>query len=589
MVYPNEVQKTVRIAKGAVSMRRYRWNCVETPEESKVAQLKDELNLGDITASVLVQRGLDTFDKAKQYFLPAQDQLHDPFLMKDMDKAVERLNQALNNNQRILVYGDYDVDGTTSVALVYAFLSNFTNNLDYYIPDRYKEGYGISTTGIDFAKEHGFDLIIALDCGIKAADKIDYANEKGIDFIICDHHLPPEELPKAAAVLDPKRIDCEYPFKELSGCGVGFKLMQALASHTGEYVEMLDSLFDFLAVSVAADLVEVTGENRVFVSFGLKQLNGDNIRPGLQALINRASVRNELTVRDLVFGIGPRINAAGRIASGKTAVKLLVSQSQKEAEELGSFINESNDTRRDLDRSNTAEALMELENEAVEDDKKSTVVYNENWHKGVVGIVASRLIESHYRPTIVLTNSGEENMACGSARSVEGFDVHHAIEQCQDLLEQFGGHKYAAGLTLPINNIEAFKSKFETVVSSSITEEQLVPEIVIDQEIQLSQITHNFVNILKRMEPFGPGNMQPVFCAKAVVDSGYASNRNGHLKCRFSDSESSQIYFDAIGFNLGHHLDLVKSGEVNIAFHIEENHFRGVTSIQLKLKDIQPA
>lgn len=561
-----------------------------TGSSETIQNLAGELNIHPILAQLLVQRGVNTFDEAKHFFRPSMSDLHDPFLMKDMDKAVERISTAILNKEKILVYGDYDVDGTTAVSLVYTFLHNQYVNVEYYIPDRYKEGYGISLQGIDYAKENGCNLIIALDCGIKSIDKIEYANKLGVDFIICDHHRPGSELPNAVAVLDPKRADCEYPYKELSGCGVGFKLIQAIAQQKGILFEDLNQYLDLVAVSIAADIVPITGENRILAYFGLKLLN-ENPRPGFKAILDLSNFKkDEITVNDVVFLIAPRINAAGRIESGKSAVELLVSKNDNVAGLLGDGINEHNLKRKDLDSSITEHALQLIEESEDHKYRKSTVLYNSAWHKGVIGIVASRLTEKYYRPTIVLTKSNDENnMVSGSARSVKDFDVYNAIESCSDLLEQFGGHMYAAGLTMKEENVQEFIERFEEVVSSTIEDRMLVREVEIDAELNLNDINQKFFNILKQFAPFGPGNMSPNFKSSKVRDNGRGKVvGNNHLKLTLVQHEDYQSTFDAIAFQLGHHHPQVEQqDDFEIVYHIEENNFNNRTTLQLNIKDLK--
>jgi len=555
-----------------------------------IQKLAVELSIHPILAQLLVQRGVTTFDEAKHFFRPSLSDLHDPFLMKDMDKAVERISNAILNKEKILVYGDYDVDGTTAVSLVYTFLHNQYVNVGYYIPDRYKEGYGISIQGIDYAKENGYNLIIALDCGIKSIDKIDYANTLGVDFIICDHHRPGNELPAAVAVLDPKRSDCEYPYKELSGCGVGFKLIQAIAQQKGIPFDDLEQYLDLVAVSIAADIVPITGENRILAHYGLKLLNR-NPRPGFKAILDLSNFKkDEITVNDVVFLIAPRINAAGRIESGEKAVELLVSKNDNVAGLLGDGINEHNLKRKDLDQSITEHALQLIEDNEEHQYRKSTVLYNSAWHKGVIGIVASRLTEKYYRPTIVLTKSNEHNnMVSGSARSVKDFDVYNAIESCSDLLEQFGGHMYAAGLTMKEENVEAFIARFEEVVASTIEDRMLVREVEIDAELNLMDITPKFFNILKQFAPFGPGNMSPIFKSSNVRDNGRGKVvGNNHLKLTLVQNNDYQSTFDGIAFQLGHHHPQVEQQDVfEIVYHLEENNFNNRTTLQLNIKDLK--
>ncbi len=565
----------------------FRWEIKEKADEQKVKELSEQLNNLDFSlTTILIQRGIDTFEKAKDFFRPSLEQNHDPFLMKDMNNAVNRLNKAIENNEKVLIYGDYDVDGTTSVALVYSYLKNFYANIEYYIPDRYTEGYGVSYQGIDYASENDFKLIISLDCGIKAIEKVAYASEKGIDFIICDHHRPGNDIPQAIAVLDPKREDCEYPYKELSGCGVGFKLMQAWTKSNEKDEQFLFQYLDLLAVSTCADIVPITGENRVFVYYGLKQIN-ENPRLGIKTMIELAGLKKELTVMDVVFTIAPRINAAGRIESGRKAVEMLVEENHEKSKAFGGNINEMNTDRKDLDREITAEALrMIAENTALQ-NKKTTVLFQENWHKGVIGIVASRLIETHYRPTIILTESNGK--ATGSARSVSGFDVYNAIDACSDLLEQFGGHKYAAGLTMKLENLDAFIEKFEEVVTEQIEEHMLTPQINIDAELKLDQINDSFYKILKQFAPTGPGNMRPVFMSENVFCT--ANSRTvgeNHLKMEVFQEENPDLKFSCIGFNLGQQLDEIAEGvPFSMVYNIEENTWNGITTIQLNVKDLK--
>jgi single-stranded-DNA-specific exonuclease len=545
-------------------------------------------------ANLLVQREVKTFDEAKKFFRPSLDDLHDPFLMKDMDKAITRIETAIKNNEKVLVYGDYDVDGTTAVALVYSFFKKHHPNkedenssfIDFYIPDRYAEGYGISFTGIDFAKENNFTLIIALDCGIKAIDKIVYANERKIDFIICDHHRPGEELPDAVAVLDPKRSDCTYPFDELCGCGVGFKLIQAFSLKNNIPFEELYEYLDLTAISIASDLVPVVDENRTLSYFGLKQIN-EKPRKGIKAIFELANVKREITVNELVFIVGPRINAAGRIKTGRDAVDLLISDCVDSAKVSGQNINITNTERRALDVDITAHALSMIEEDTEMALRKSTVLYHPDWHKGVVGIVASRMIEKHYRPTIILTESNGK--ATGSARSVKDFDVYNAIEACADLLEQFGGHKYAAGLTLKLENVEAFQQRFEEVVSATIEEYMLVPEIEIDAELELKNITPKFFRVLKQFAPFGPGNMSPLFITKNIMDKGYVRIvGSNHLKMDLQPAQNARASFPAIAFGQANHFDDVLRRKIFTAVYaIEENEYNGTTSLQLNIKDMK--
>lgn len=563
--------------------RNKRW-VVKEIDTALARTLQDELKLNPVLARLLVQRNIRTFEEARIFFRPSLDHLHDPFLMKDMDKAVDRINAAMMHNEKIVIYGDYDVDGTTSVALMYSFLKKHYPNIDYYIPDRYKEGYGISQAGIDWAKQQQCSLIIALDCGIKSIDKIAYATSIGIDFIICDHHLPGDEIPAAVAVLDPKRTDCTYPYKELSGCGIGFKLLQAYCNSHQISFDELTPYLDLVVVSIASDIVPITGENRTLAFFGLKQLN-ESPREGLKALLETAVSRKEISVSDIVFIIGPRINAAGRIDDAKNAVRLLLSETQFTAGSNAELLNQKNTERRQFDMDITKEALAILQDD-IYDQRKSTVIYREHWHKGVIGIVASRLTEVHYKPTIVLTQSN--GVAAGSARSIAGFDIYSAIKECGDLLEQFGGHMYAAGLTLKLENVDKFIKRFEEVVSTTIDENLLTPEIVVDDEIQLKDITPSFYNILKQFAPFGPGNMKPVFVTRNLTDTGYSRVvGNDHLKISLKDKDNYSG--NGIAFGMAHFEELVRDEPVDIVYTIEENEWRNVVRIDLMIKDIKPS
>ncbi len=567
-----------------------KWIVREPGNPALVRQLSAELGVDQTLANLLVQRNIKSQAEARAFLRPQLDQLHDPFLMKDMDRAVERLSTALSSKERILIYGDYDVDGTTAVSLVYSYLRKFgEENLDYYIPNRYTEGYGISYKGIDWAHENGFTLVIALDCGIKAVEKIAYARQLGIDFIVCDHHLPDERLPEASAVLDPKRTDCSYPFDDLSGCGVGFKFMQAFALTKGISLDTLMPLLDLLVVSIASDLVSITGENRVLAYFGLKQLN-QSPRKGLLSIIKLSGLeKHMITIDDIVFKIGPRINAAGRMESGKTAVDLLTSRNDNDARIIGDTINTHNNDRKNEDRKITLEAS---EMAALVPDfagKKSTVVYNPDWHKGVLGIVASRLVENYYRPTIVLCRSN--GFITGSARSIPGFDLYEAIESCSDLLENFGGHMYAAGLTLKEENYPLFKKRFESFVANKITNEILTPVINIDTYLDFRQITPRFFNVLKQFQPFGPGNLSPVFISERVYDNGNGrkvGSDSGHLKLELIQEDDFHRHISAIAFNRSEHFEHLKSGNpVDICYSIAENYYRGIANIQLRVRDIK--
>ena len=560
-----------------------RWTLKTAPNKKKVNQLSNDLSVDPILASLLVQRNIDSFKKAKEFFRPSLEDLHDPFLLKDMDRAVSRIEKAIIDNENILIYGDYDVDGTTSVSLVSSYLKTITNHIATYIPDRYDEGYGISYQGIDFASDNNFSLIIALDCGIKAIEKVSYAKKKNVDFIICDHHKPGDEIPKAYAVLNPKRVDCTYPYKELCGCGVGFKLVHALASKRGQTIEDIQQYLDLVATAIAADIVPITGENRILTYYGLEVINS-NPRNGIKAIIHQIN-KKKLTITDVVFIIAPRINAAGRIKHGNYAVELLTEMDFEVALDFATSIEKFNLERKELDKKITYEALQQIES-ANEKEKFSTVVYSENWHKGVIGIVASRLIESFYRPTLVFTKSG--NKLAASARSVKGFDVYEALNECSEYLEQFGGHKYAAGLTLDPKNYSAFKNKFEEVVKASIDKNLLIPEITIDLELELSEITPKFFRILQQMGPFGPQNMKPVFKTTSIRDNGYGKrvgSDKSHLKLSIIDGADKKTY-NAIGFGLGNKIKSIK-GDFDIAYSLDENEWKGNTSIQLLLKDLK--
>ncbi len=560
-----------------------RWRLKSAADET-VAQPLIHDRCPPEAARLLVQRGITNRDAASSFFRPDLDQLHDPFLMAGMQQAVERLERALGDNERIMVYGDYDVDGTTAVALVYAFLRRFTGNITFYIPDRYTEGYGVSTAGIEHAKRDKVGLIIALDCGIKANDKVAHANELGIDVIICDHHRPGDELPAAVAVLDPMREDCQYPCKVLSGCGIGFKFMQGFAQRNDIPFSDLEPLLDLVAVSTACDIVPVTGENRVLAHFGLKRLN-DMPRPGFRAMMGMANVKKRLSVTDLVFSIGPRINAAGRIEHGRQAVELLLSSDMKQAEMMGLRVDGSNSQRQELDKEITRQALEQFNTDAVLRDAWSSVLFKKDWHKGVIGIVASRLIENHYRPTVVLTESN--GRAVGSARSVKGFDVYEAISACSDLLDQFGGHMYAAGLTMPLENVERFRERFEAVVRATITPDQRVPEEEVDLEMDLASVSTSLMRILHHMAPYGPGNMRPVFLTRGVLATQARIVGEHHLKMTLKDPTTG-VLFDAIAFKMAGYMDLVNSGEpFSILYVLEDNEWNGRVNVQLNIKDIK--
>lgn len=566
-----------------------KWIVKEPGNPALVRQISSELGVDQALANLLVQRNIKTFTQAKSFFRPQLEDLHDPFLMKDMEKAVRRLDRAIREGEKILVYGDYDVDGTTAVALVYSFLRKETPMVSYYIPDRYIEGYGISRIGIDAAADEGCTLIIALDCGIKANDKVGYAKQKGIDFIICDHHLPAEELPQAVAVLDPKRNDCHYPFDELSGCGVGFKLMQAYCLSRNISLTELYPFLDLLVVSIASDLVSITGENRILAHYGLKQLN-EAPQKGLQSIIKLAGLeKHQITVDDIVFKIGPRINAAGRMESGKMAVDLLISRTDDDASQIGLTINDHNDDRKNIDRKITQEALAMVRDMPGMENKKSTVVYNPKWHKGVVGIVASRLVENYYRPTIVLTQSN--GFITGSARSIPGFDLYEAIESCSDLLENFGGHMYAAGLTMSEKHYQEFCQRFETIVAEKVTDDMLTPLVSIDTYLEFRQITPKFFRLLKQFQPFGPGNLSPVFVTENVYDNGngrLVGSDSGHLKLELIQEDEPYRPISAIAFNQSEHFEHMHNGNpVDICYSVAENYYRGIANIQLRIKDIK--
>ena len=584
-----------------------KWILHKEVDNQQVEEIVKALGIDKNLATLLVQRGVTTFDEAKTFFRPDLSQLHDPFLMKDMDKAVDRVLQAINNGEKLLVYGDYDVDGTTAVALVYTYLKPFfkKKKIEFYIPDRYEEGYGISHKGIDYAAEHGFKLVIALDCGIKAVERIEYANSKGVDFIICDHHRAGDVIPNAVAVLDAKRPDCHYPYDELSGCGVGFKLITALSMKGLGTIEQVYDLLDLLAVSIAADIVPITGENRVLTYFGLKRLNKDP-RPGIEAILQKANIyrreeeqteeednalTRELTVSDLVFLIGPRINAAGRIDKASDSVRLLIADKPDHAAKLAASINDLNDMRREFDNRITEEALGMIADDPSLQDAKSTVVFNEHWHRGVIGIVASRLTDYYYRPTIVLTRAN--GLITGSARSIKSFDIYDAIDNCSDLLEHFGGHKYAAGLSMREENLPEFRRRFEEYVSKHLVEEDFVPEMEVDMKINFSEITPKFMRILNQFAPFGPGNMAPVFWTDNVIDAGGSRPVGGHKHLKLtvsqrSDQELDIAPFSGIAFQKGDLFDRVHNGEpFSICYHLEYNTWQGKTTLQLNVKDIK--
>jgi single-stranded-DNA-specific exonuclease len=562
-----------------------RWKLKPEINPQITLKLAQELGVDNTIAKLLVQRGIHSFEQAKAFFRPSLTDLHNPFLMKDMDLAVARIENAIKNNENILIYGDYDVDGTTSVSLMSSYLKTIYPNIATYIPDRYTEGYGISFKGIDFADDNDVTLIIALDCGIKAIDKVAYATKKGVDFIICDHHRPGDNLPNAVAVLDPKRTDCEYPYKELCGCGVGFKLIQALASEREQTINNLVEYLDLVATAIAADIVPITGENRVLAYFGLQVINA-NPRIGIKAMMQQVK-KKKFTITDIVFIIAPRINAAGRIKHGNYAVELLTEMDFDSAVKFAAEIEQNNNDRKDLDKTITNEALQQIKDNN-EEQTFSTVVYAKNWHKGVIGIVASRLIETYYRPTLVFTKS--DDFLAASARSVKGFDVYNALEQCSEFIKQFGGHKYAAGLTLKEENFQNFKQKFEEVVKNTLPSALRTPEISIDAEISLSEVTPKFYRIMKQLEPFGPQNLKPVFLCGGLRDNGFGKKvgeDKTHLKLTIFEGANQKSY-NAIGFGLGDKHHLAQNGNnFKAVFNIDENHWNGNTSLQLLLKDIQ--
>lgn len=561
-----------------------RWLLKEIPSKEEIAELSKAININSYLSAILLQRGILDYESARKYFRPTLGELHDPFLMKGMNEAVNRLKSAIDNEENILIYGDYDVDGTTAVALVSSYLRGFYKNYAVYIPDRNAEGYGISQLGIEWAYDHKCSLIIALDCGIKSVELIELAKSKGIDFIICDHHLPDDIVPDAVAVLDPKQHDCLYPYKELSGCGLGFKFIQGFARRFRDENDVFEYL-DLVAVSTASDIVPITGENRILTFFGLKKLNEDP-NPGLKALKDISGLKNELDVSGIVFTLGPRINAAGRVAHGSAAVELLMSASEVEANALAEKINLKNEVRKQFDADITEEALAMIESSESLRSAKSTVLFKNTWHKGVIGIVAARCVEKYYRPTVILTESN--NKVTGSARSVNGFDLYNAILECRDLLEKFGGHKYAAGLTLDLCNVELFQQKFEEVVSSSITSEMLTPVIEMDVPIHFDMITQKFISVLKQMAPFGPGNPRPVFEASGItVFNSLSSFKDRHVRFLARQHNSDNV-FHAVGFDLIEHYSRLSVGDsFRMAFTIEENTYNGTTSIQLRIKDIK--
>ena len=575
-----------------------RWILKERGEETVIGQLSRELNIDQHLANLLVQRDIHTFDQAKAFFRPRLEELYDPFLMKDMDKAINRIEEALKKREKILIYGDYDVDGTTAVSLVYLFLRKLTDQIDFYIPDRYTEGYGISSKGITYAAEEGFSLVIALDCGIKAVEMVKEAKATGVDFIICDHHRPGAKIPEAVAVLDPKRPDCSYPYKELSGCGIGFKLIQAYAQKNDIPFEELKEYLDLVVVSIAADIVDITGENRILAYYGLKLVN-IRPRPGIEAVLKYANIlkkeeedgnlffNRELTISDLVFLVGPRINAAGRIESGRNSVELLIADNFKLAREIGKQIDSYNTERKTLDALATQQAVEMISSDEKLKQARSTVIFNPDWHKGVIGIVASRLTEIFYRPTIVFTQAGD--FITGSARSVKDFDIYDAVNSCSDLLEHFGGHKFAAGLSLKPENLEAFQIRFEEIVTERLQGVELIPEVEIDAELPLFSIHSRFFNILKQFAPFGPGNLAPLFVTKGVVNAGGTRivGKN-HLKLCVVHPEVHGGPFSGIAFQQGDHMGHIDKGiPFDLCYHIEENEWNGTVTLQLNVKDIK--
>ena len=574
----------------------YQWNIrhLTAVEQEVQQQLEKELNISSAAARMLVVRGIQTADEARAFVRPSLDKLHDPFLMKDMDKAVERLHKAITQGEKILIYGDYDVDGTTAVALMYRFLqdlasnlSPLTFNLDYYIPDRYTEGYGVSQQGIDYAAEQGCTLIITLDCGIKAVEKVAYANSKGIDVIVCDHHTPGDELPDAVAVLNMKRHDCSYPYKDLSGCGVGFKLAQAYTQQYGLPFDNLVPLLQLLAMSIASDIVPITGENRILAHYGIKQLNTQPFT-GLSAIMQVAGIEaKKITINELVYKIGPRINACGRMKSGRAAVELLLTDDPVFARQQAEEVNQHNDDRRDCDTETTKEALQQLQDDPNFAQRHSTVVYAPHWHKGVVGIVASRLTETYYRPTIVLT-AGEDGIISGSARSVGGFDIYTAIDSCSDLLTNFGGHKFAAGLSMHIDDLPEFKQRFEAYVAAHIQPNQLQPTLDIEAELQLGDITKSFYNVLRHLEPFGPGNPRPLFVSRRLInhrDTRAVGKEREHLRLDVTDRMNA---ITGIAFGRADMAEYIQNGNaVDICYELNENTFNHYTTIQMMVQDIR--
>ncbi len=565
-----------------------KWILKEKPDSAVVKQLARAMDVPETLALLMVQRSITSAEEADAFFNPSLDYLHDPFLMKDMNIAVDRISTAVKRNEKILVYGDYDVDGTTAVALVYSFLKSQYSNVIYYIPDRYKEGYGVSVAGLDFAAQSNCKVVITLDCGIKAVDKVKYAGSKGLDVIICDHHYPGGDIPRALAVLDPKQPSCSYPYKELSGCGVGFKLIHAYSRIHGIPFSAIAGYLDLVAVSIASDIVPITGENRTLAYYGLRQLN-ESPRTGLREIIREADVTRILTIEDVVFKIGPRINAAGRMETGSRAVELLISDDQKLATGISREINSYNIERRTVDRTITSEAMRMISDDQRSLNARTTVLFNPSWKKGVIGIVASRLIETYYRPTVILTESN--GFATGSARSVQGYDLYQAIEACSDLLESFGGHMFAAGLTMKKENIQPFMERFEEYVNKTISEEQLFPRIFIDAELPLSEIDEEFFRLLSRFQPYGPENMSPLFVSRNVCDTGtgkMVGSSGEHLKLDLCQESSAARTFPGIAFGQANHFEYIRSGNpFDVCYSIEMNEFRGTRNLQLNIRDIK--
>jgi single-stranded-DNA-specific exonuclease len=566
------------------------WIIKEQGDNVVVKQLMNSLDVPHPIANLMVQRGITSYEEARSFFRPSLENLHDPFLMKDMNIAVDRISSAIYKNEKILIYGDYDVDGTTSVALLYSFFRTIYPNIDFYIPDRYTEGYGISYKGVDYAHENNCKLMITLDCGIKAVDKIQYASSLGLDVIICDHHLPGDKIPAAVAVLDPKQEGCNYPYKDLSGCGVGFKLIQAYSRVNSIPFENLIQYLDLVAISIASDIVPLTGENRILAHFGLIQLN-ENPRMGIAKIIKESDIRKKITIEDIVFKIGPRINAAGRMESGNKAVELMVSEDGMLAEEMSREIDNCNRDRRSIDRIITTEALRMISSDPRHVNARTTVLYNPQWHKGVIGIVASRLIETYYRPTVILTESN--GFATGSARSVAGYDLYQAIESCSDLLENFGGHMYAAGLTMKKENVPIFIDRFEEAVTQTIKEEQLVPQVLIDMELDFADITEKFHRILDQFQPYGPENLAPVFMTGKIYDTGMGrvvGSSGEHLKLELCSESTGTASIPAIAFGQGNKLPIIREGcPLDVCYSVEMNEFKGIRNLQLNIRDIRPS